>query len=262
VVALLAVAVWAAATGRLDSLTPAPSVPAPPAAATPTTPADHPTPGREAAEEPLGTPDALPEASESYRFANTGPEQSFVAYDPCRPVHYVVRPDGAPADGAALLAEAIARVSDATGLVFVADGPTAEAPTPERPVFQPDVYGDRWAPVLVVWATEAESPDLAGDILGQAGSAVVGLDDGPRVLVTGQVELDAAQLAELLARPDGREIVRGVLQHELAHLVGLDHVDDPSQLMYPETTPGVTDFSAGDLTGLAVLGRGPCVPGL
>jgi hypothetical protein len=32
--------------------------------------------------------------------------------------------------------------------------------------------------------------------------------------------------------------------------------------MYPETTPGVTDFSAGDLTGLAVLGRGPCVPGV
>ena len=261
VVLLVALAVWAAVTGRLDSLGSPPSVPPPPAAAT-TTPADHPTPGREAAEEPLGTPAAVPTASDAHRFAQTGPGQSFVAYDPCRPVHYVVRPDGAHADGDALLAEALDRVWQAPGLVFVADGPTAEPPTPQRPIYQPDVYGDRWAPVLVLWSGEQESPGLAGDNRGQAGSTVVGLGDGPRVLVTGQVELDGAQLAELLDRPDGREIVRGVIQHELAHLVGLDHVDDPTQLMYPETTPGVTDFSAGDLTGLAALGRGPCVPEL
>jgi hypothetical protein len=259
---VVAVAVWAATTGRMEPLVATPSVPAPPAVASPTTPADHPTPGREAAEEPLGTPAAVAEGSESHRFANSGPEQSFVAYDPCRPVHYVVRPDGAPADADALLAEALARVSHATGLTFVADGPTAEAPSPQRPVFQPDVYGDRWAPVLIAWATEQESPGLAGDILGRAGSTVVGLGDGPRVLVTGQLELDAPQLAEILDRPDGHEIVRAVIQHELAHVVGLAHVDDPSQLMYPETTPGVTDFAAGDLTGLAVLGRGPCVPDL
>jgi hypothetical protein len=62
------------------------------------------------------------------------------------------------------------------------------------------------------------------------------------------------------AAPGGRDIVRGIIQHELAHLVGLDHVNDPEQLMFAQTQPGVTDFAAGDLTGLSVLGTGPCAP--
>ena len=44
--------------------------------------------------------------------------------------------------------------------------------------------------------------------------------------------------------------------------MGLDHVDDGSQLLHPQTVPGVTDFADGDLTGLTRLGRGPCVPEL
>jgi hypothetical protein len=50
--------------------------------------------------------------------------------------------------------------------------------------------------------------------------------------------------------------------HELAHLVGLNHVSSPSNLMNTEMEPGVTDFGAGDLTGLAALGRGTCLPDL
>jgi hypothetical protein len=266
VVLLVAAAVWAASTGRLPSVTAArPAAPPPAGAAAPGAAApgaDHPTAGREAAERPLGTPAAVPITSGSYRFTFTSPEQSFVAYDPCRPIHYVVRPEDAPAGTGPLLAEAIARVSAATGLVFIDDGVTREAPTAQRLPYQPEVYGDRWAPVLIAWVTPTENPDLAGDIAGQAGSAAVGLAGGPRVLVTGQMELDTHQLAEILNRPGGREIVLAILQHELAHLVGLDHVNDSSQLMHPQTSPGVPDFAAGDRTGLSILGRGPCVPDL
>lgn len=49
--------------------------------------------------------------------------------------------------------------------------------------------------------------------------------------------------------------------HELAHVVGLDHVDDPTQLMYAENS-GQLDFGAGDRAGLALLGTGECVPRL
>jgi hypothetical protein len=44
--------------------------------------------------------------------------------------------------------------------------------------------------------------------------------------------------------------------------VGLAHVDDATQLMYPEARRQVSDFADGDLTGLAPLGSGPCVPQL
>jgi hypothetical protein len=259
VVLLLTTAVWAASTGRLPWVSA--TLPGAPPAAGPG--ADHPTPGRDAADEPLGAPPAVPVPSDSYRFTTTGTgPQSFVAYDPCRPIHYVVRPDGAPAGSDQLLAEAIARVSSATGLVFIADGATAEAPAARRSPFQPDAYGDRWAPVLIAWVSPDESPDLAGAVAGQAGSVAVGLPDGPQVFVTGQVELDAAQLADGLTTPGGSETVRAIIQHELGHLVGLDHVNDPSQLMHPQVTPGVTDFAAGDRTGLSMLGRGPCEPDL
>jgi predicted Zn-dependent protease len=50
--------------------------------------------------------------------------------------------------------------------------------------------------------------------------------------------------------------------HELGHLVGLDHVDDPGQLMYPVTALAVTDYAAGDLRGLHRLSTGPCAPDL
>ena len=46
-----------------------------------------------------------------------------------------------------------------------------------------------------------------------------------------------------------------VLQHELAHAVGLDHVSDPTQLMNAfASSTGPTTYGAGDLTGLWQLG--------
>jgi hypothetical protein len=185
-----------------------------------------------------------------------------VTYDPCRPVHYVIRPDGAPAGGDEVVRSAIDRISEVTGLKFVDDGTTDEASTLERPIFQPDRYGDRWAPVLIAWETEAQNPELAGVTVGQAGSTAVSLGDGPRVFVTGTVSLDAEQLPGILDGRDGAAAARAIVLHELGHLVGLAHVDDPEQLMYPEADRFDRDFAAGDLTGLAALGRGPCVPEL
>ena len=50
----------------------------------------------------------------------------------------------------------------------VSDGVTDEQPAPERPAYQPDRYGDRWAPVLIGFADAAHVPTLEGTIAGVA----------------------------------------------------------------------------------------------
>lgn len=220
-----------------------------------------PPPGIEAADAPLGQ---VPASTGSHAYAlqkSPDPGQPFAAYDPCRPVHYVVRPDNAPPGADQMIREAVAKVSAATGLRFVYDGPTSEAPSEDRETYQPDLYGKRWAPVLIAWSTPAESPDLAGDVDGLGGSGYAYTEGKPYVLEAGQVALDAPDFADILQWQDGHRYARAVIMHELAHVVGLDHVDDPTQLMNPEGT-GVTEFAAGDLAGLAVLGGGKCVPEL
>lgn len=220
-----------------------------------------PTPGKEEAERPLGAPAPVAVASSAYRFVFTN-STAPVAYDPCRPIHYVTRLQGAPAAGAAMISQAIAQVSAATGLHFVDDGTTAESASRDRRAYQPERYGDRWAPVLIVWTSAVENPDFAGDRAGQAGSTAASRRDGTRVYVSGQVELDGEKLARIATLPNGRNEAGAIIQHELGHLVGLDHVGDATQLMFATSTGAVTSYAAGDLSGLAMLGRGTCAPDL
>lgn len=223
----------------------------------------RPTPGQESASKALGAPVVVTAHSSSYRFMNTADSgRQAVAYDPCRPIHYVTRTQGQPAGGHQALADAFARLSLATGLKFVDDGPTDETPSGQRHAYQPKRYGDRWAPVLIAWESPTENPDFSADVVGEAGSYAVGIEGSPTVYVSGQVRLDAPRLSTMLGDPKGSLMVRAIVEHELGHLVGLAHVTDHKQLMYPETELTQTDYGPGDLTGLALLGQGPCVPQL
>lgn len=254
VLAIIGSALWLESSGRLD-----PGA----AGALTSRPTNAPKPGREESKQPIGVPIPLATVSGSFRIlAQQTDGTTPVAYDPCRPIHYVIRQVGEPAGGDRIVRDAVLRVSQATGLRFVDDGATTEAPSRQRASYQPNRYGDRWAPVLISWVTPNENPDFAADVAGQGGSSAMSLAGRPSVYVTGAVQLDSGKLARILQRPGGDQIVRAIVLHELGHLVGLDHVNAPDQLMYPQGQVGMSDFGTGDLTGLAALGRGSCVPDL
>ena len=75
--------------------------------------------------------------------------------------------------------------------------------------------------------------------------------------VTGIVHLDGPDLARIASRRGGHPLAVAVVAHELVHLLGLDHTDDPAQLMYAENG-GQTALGSGDRRGLAALADVPC----
>lgn len=221
---------------------------------------ERPTPSPATGDQPLGRPTVPASAGGPHLFIATHPGTSEpVAYDPCRVIAVVVNHRTAPGEADEILVEALAEVSANSGLQFAVEGASDEAPVDQRPAFQRDRYGDRWAPVLVAWSDPGERVELDGNVAGIGGSLRTQASPGSaEVYVSGGVTLDGPQLAEILERRNGRAQARSVIMHELGHLVGLDHVDDPDQLMNGNGNPGVTRFEAGDVAGLNRLGAGRC----
>ena len=173
-------------------------------------------------------------------------------WDPCTPIPYVVQTRWIPDAGRRDLAEALRRLSEVSGLQFVDEGDTDELPSKERAPYQPERYGDRWAPVLVAWVPpEVTDVGVGAGVQGVSLAVAVGGRKAPH-LVSGQVVLDASHR---LASGFGAGTTDGeVLLHELAHAVGLGHVLDRTQVMYTETTNSESQFGAGDRAGLAAVG--------
>ncbi|WP_130011662.1 matrixin family metalloprotease [Serinicoccus sediminis] len=165
-----------------------------------------------------------------------------VGFSPCRSVEVVVNPDGAPAGYEDVVEGSLARVSAASGLLLELVGES------EDTFDQPRTARD---PVLVAWSTAAQVPALTGRTAGLGGPLVMtDAVSGRRTLVSGSVVLDRQDLV-------GTRETALVLDHELGHVLGLDHVDDPGELMAAVNT-GQPGFGPGDLEGLARLGAIDC----
>ncbi len=220
----------------------------------------HPAIPADAASAPLAQPEPAPSGVGGYRLLEIQDDGSGrpVRWDPCRPIHYVVRPDGAPAGGERALRSSIARIEQVTGLRFSFDGETSETPHRDRPTVDVARYGSRWSPVLVAWTDPAEYPAMTG-YAGLGGpDTVAGHTRGHRRFVSGVVLLNRQYLSEVFHWDDGQARLDAVVLHEFGHLVGLDHVPDPNQLMFKQPSAHADGFADGDRRGLALLSSGPC----
>ena len=176
-------------------------------------------------------------------------------WNPCDPIHYVVNATLAPPGSIEDVHEAVRRVTAATGIAFDYEGTTDEESTIYREAYQPERYGDRWAPVLIAWVdpNDSDIPFERGDRVA-AGVAVpvipsTRLED---LYVTGWIAINADD-----PNPPGFSFPgqQGpVILHELGHLMGLGHVRTRGELMHP-AGGGVVDFGPGDLEGLRQLGE-------
>jgi hypothetical protein len=209
---------------------------------------------------PLGQSPDVARGVGTFKFARQQPGAAEIpiTYDPCEVIHVEINDDLAPPTGDRIVRRALDEVSRATGLQFVAQGTTNRLP--EKSSVRPSlgVLGGDWPPVLLAWTTPAQLPDLAGDIAGVGGSQAVKdpLNEHWNY-VTGTVALDAPTLTDMLTHPEGERMAQAIVMHELGHLVGLGHVDDPNELMH-EDNLGVVTFGPGDREGLAKLGNGQC----
>lgn len=200
----------------------------------------------------LGDVPSVAEGAGSYRFTSTqrGGEEP-VGYDPCRIIEVAVNPEGAPDDYDELVDTAISRTSDATGLAFQRVGATDDRDFLAR---GGGALGGR-PPVLVAWATPEEVPDLEGDVAGIGGSAALQSGNGKLRYITGIVVLDRDTFGDF--EDDEQPFAQAIVDHEFGHLVGLDHVEDPGELMNADNV-GVTTYGPGDREGLARLGSVDC----
>lgn len=180
-----------------------------------------------------------------------------VGYDPCRVVRIRVNPQGAPAGYLGMVREALAEVGRLTGLKLEYAGSTDERPQ-WKSEYVPSLLGEpRRTPGLISWATPAEVRELAGRVAGIGGSVAVAVRGDRFRYVTGGVTLDKNTFGALARSEAGRREAYAILLHELGHLVGLAHVEDPGELMNADNV-GLLGFGPGDRAGLARVGATPC----
>lgn len=190
--------------------------------------------------------------SDEYRFLAMVAGEP-IRWNPCEPIHYVVNLGPAPPGSLQDVQDAVLRIAGITGITFDYDGLTDEVASPDRDLVQPERYGDRWAPVLIAWVDPRRSAfDFEPDGHDAAAIASPSPAPGGRVLVSGVVVLNAID-----PNPPGFTFPGDqgpVLLHELAHILGLGHVDEQGELMEPYGG-GVASYGPGDLEGLRRLGR-------
>jgi hypothetical protein len=178
-----------------------------------------------------------------------------VRWDPCTPIRWTANTSRGPAGGLDVVKASVARIALLTGTTWQYVGPTTAVP---RAGYLPRTARSSYPPVLIGWTDAASSDLLAGQarsVLGMTRTAWFGvqLPDGRKIAATrgAVVALDRTDVLPLR----GASSWESVALHELAHAMGLAHVADSTQLMASVLPRSLAGLQAGDLAGLARVGR-------
>src|SRR4051812_14457323 len=158
----------------------------------------------------------LGSSSHSYEFIAMQGDRP-VTWDHCHAIRYSVNPKGGPDNWAEIVHDAVADIEKASGFVFADLGTTVKT----HLIGQGQYAGNEWEPVLITWSDRLQDQTLDGNVVGHGGSAPIDVN-GTKRYVIGDVTLDANEKDPFATRM--------VLEHELGHVLGLDHTSDPSQL--------------------------------
>lgn len=174
-------------------------------------------------------------------------------WDSCRPVTWAFNREHAPEHALGQIRKTIAKARRATGLRFEYAGRTRE-----RPGLQP--HEGKYQ-IIIGWrrprsfAYFGNHPGRVG-VGGASWHSGYQEADGTRVnrAWSGRLILNA-RYDDDLRQGYGRGYTWGdVILHEFGHVLGLGHVEERSQVMYPQMTKRKARWGAGDLAGLQKLG--------
>jgi hypothetical protein len=224
------------------------------AASPPTPPSASPSVGPT----PSPSPSPRPKVDGAFRFLGRAAGGDPVRWDPCQTITYAVNMRGADAPVRPDLRVALRRVTAATGIRFRAVGTSRESfiSAYERMRYEGVI---RKAELILIWVDHEDYERILRQLRDPRPSiafakTMQGLFADRDRYFGGIIVIDDDATS---TRGFGHRYAHGsVLLHELGHIIGLDHVKDPDQLMYTGRHPdyGLTGFGDGDLEGLRRLG--------
>ncbi len=164
---------------------------------------------------------------------------------PCKPITWAIVAKGLVPEEIPRVTEAFAIISSATGLTFKYKGVSKKhGKTPRYNT--PTIPG---ADIAVKFENFQRTLPKKAGASGYGGAQYPGYTSQIGRLQNGYMQIDSPDL------PAIPEAVRTLLYlHELGHVMGLDHKAGPN-IMNATIAGDITQFSAGDLAGLKLVGR-------
>lgn len=197
--------------------------------------------------------------SEGFSFIFEGRDsETMPRWNPCLTQDYAINRGEFSLGDDYLLEEAFTETFELSGLRFSYIGDTEDIHTKQSGEYETP---NGTAAVIVEYLDEQEYRVAANEVglassIAFAGPVARGIVGETGYLVSGQIVINAQEISDLLEA--GREeIVANAYLHEIGHLIGLGHVENPEALMYGGNSY-FSNLTEGDRLGFEWAGDGPC----